>query len=492
MPSLSSRQPAPLAAILPVLAGAFVLASPALAQDEQRRLERAARRLPDPAPGPASRPGSLSFTERAYLDAGGAATITGLWLDDSADNARRLIQYETAVYARGSLGPHTLFARARARYRDFSPGDSFDGRGDRWVEPWLDLYWYELTLAGDPATPGAGSADLPGATTFSVRAGRQYVDWAGGLALSENLYAVRPTLLLAGGRLGFEALAGITPSDQSVVDFDASRAEFDSDTRRGFFGGLVRYRTTGADQVYAYVLHMPDYNTDTAARFGVLTPVNFDYEATYWGLGASGSLGPDWLYLAEAVYQTGHSMSDPLRTAAQTREEISAFAGRGQLSYLLGDPGLTRLEAELLLASGDADRQLASETVGGNLAGTDDHGFNSLGLANTGLAFAPSLSNIATLRLGASTFPLRQRAALDRLSIGADVLVFAKLNDDAPIDEPTRREAFLGLETDAFVNWRLTSDLSLSGRYGVFFPGSAILLERDTRHFVMVSVTLSF
>ena len=184
-------------------------------------------------------------------------------------------------------------------------------------------------------------------------------------------------------------------------------------------------------------------------------------------------------------------MSDPLR-GLQVPEDISAYAARAQLTYQFRDANLSRIQVEGLLASGDPDRLLTSDTVGGNLAGTDDRAFNSLGFANTGLAFGPSLSNLMSLRVGASTFPMRALSGLERLQIGGDVLVFGKLDRRGPIDEPTLERRYLGVETDLFLNYRVTSDLAVNVRYGVFFPGAAIDGDHDARHFVLFSATLSF
>jgi hypothetical protein len=430
---------------------------------------------------------SLSLTERTALDVGGSFTFTYVNLDDENQNGRGLLQYDTALYARVSVdNVHTFFGRVRLRYQDFTPGDSFDGRGDEWKEPFLDRYWYEFDLREwSAAYRGQRSAG-----DFNVRVGRQFVDWGSGLTLSEALYAVRPTFSFS-ERLSLEGLAGVTPGDESVVDFDASRDDYNRDTSRGFYGGMLRWTSPGGKQVYAYYLKMQDYNTDDTPRLALGVPVNFNYTADYVGVGATGSLGKRLLYEAEAVYEWGTSMSDPLR-GDQFRESISAYAARGQLTWLALDTNQSRVQLETLLASGDRDRLVSTDTVGGNLAGTNDSAFNSLGLANTGLAFAPSLSNIISVRLGGSTFPARGNPALAQLQIGADVLVFGKAVAGGPIDEPTLARSYLGTEAEFFLNYRVFSDLSLGVRYGAFFPGAAIEGDHDVRHFVVVSVTLAF
>lgn len=425
---------------------------------------------------------SLTLSERALLDVGGFFTYTFLNLTDAGGDSRRLNQYDTSIYARASLDVHSFFFRSSFRYRDFSPGDSFDNRGDSWAEPFIDRYWYELDLT-----------DIDAPVGFNLRLGRQFVDWGAGLALSEQLIAARPALLWGTGwRYTLEGLAGVTPPDESIIDFDTSRSEYNRRTLRGFYGGLFRVTSPTNHSFYTYGLYMADYNSDDGvARFGTPNPVDFEYNAAYFGIGADGSLGPNLLYLGEFVYQTGQSQSDPLRDIQQG-QDISAFAARGQLTYQLQDQGLTRFQLEVLFASGDADRILPSETVGGNYIGTDDTAFNSLGFANTGLAFAASLNNLMSLRLGVSTFPFRTIDGFERFQIGADVLVFGKMNAEAPIDEDTLDKTYLGTELDLYANYRVTSDFALGVRYGAFFPGDAIIENTDIRNFVLLSATLSF
>jgi hypothetical protein len=111
---------------------------------------------------------------------------------------------------------------------------------------------------------------------------------------------------------------------------------------------------------------------------------------------------------------------------------------------------------------------------------------------NTGLAFVPSVSNLMSLRLGASTFPFGAAGRGRHFQIGADVLVFGKLDRDAPIDEATTEDRFLGWEPDIFLNWQITSDITLALRYGVFFPGTAIVEDDHPRNFFFAGLTFAF
>lgn len=453
-------------------------------QNIERRIERAVRTA-DPAERQRIDP-KLGLTERSQLDFGGFFSFTFVNLNDSNDNHRRLLQPELSLYGRAVIdGAHTFFGRARIQYRDFSPGDSFDGDGDRFTEPYVDRYWYEFDLRQAAASYDGKS--LP--WNLNIRTGRQFVDWGAGLTLSENLYAIRPTVEL--DRWTIEGLAGVTPGDESVTDWDASREDFNEETWRAFFGGKLAYRTKTNEEFYTFILAQVDYNDDDRSRPSLGFPVEFDYDSQYLGFGSTGGLFSNLVYVAEFVYEFGTSMSDPLR-GPQEEESVSAWAARGQLTYLFADKNNSRAEFETIFASGDSDRTVTSDTVGGNRRNSSDHSFNSLGFVNTGLAFAPSLSNLMSYRLGASTYPFADVESLEYFQVGADIFFLNKMDHDAPIDEPTSDDTFLGFESDLYVNYRITSDFAVSARYGVFFPGEAVDSEKDTRQFIFLGFTLSF
>ena len=44
---------------------------------------------------------------------------------------------------------------------------------------------------------------------------------------------------------------------------------------------------------------------------------------------------------------------------------------------------------------------------------------------------------------------------------------------------------------DYYTNWRITSDLAWTARFGVFFPGSAFE-DQTTRTFLLTGLTWSF
>ncbi len=137
-------------------------------------------------------------------------------------------------------------------------------------------------------------------------------------------------------------------------------------------------------------------------------------EAVLWGVPLRG-----W----EAAYEGGRSLSNSFTLQdtsipapiPQVHDEIEAWAADARVDYLLADQHHTRLSAEVILASGDDDRTNTTNTFGGNRAGTKDNAFNAFGLLNTGLAFAPNVSNMLALRIGGSSFPLDFNACTQRL-----------------------------------------------------------------------------
>jgi hypothetical protein len=321
--------------------------------------------------------------------------------------------------------------------------------------------------------------------------GRQLVSWANGLVLSQVLDA---TLLdLEYGPFTLELIGALTP--RRTVDFDSSRPHFDDNTFRGFYGAMLSTRV-GQHKPFAYALFQQDYNHDYTSTLGVIS-TKFDYYSYYLGAGSSGSLSDRLIYGVEAVYEGGSTLSNSFDQSTffpipQEKDTISAWAADARLDYLLGDERHSRFGFETILASGDSDRINGSTTFAGNRPGTQDHSFNAFGLLNTGLAFAPSVSNLMAFRIGASTFPFPDSVRLGRLQVGGDFFVFNKMRENGGIDEVTSSGRYLGVEPDIYMNWQITSDVTLVLRYGVFFPNKDVIVNDDTRQFFYGGVTFAF
>jgi hypothetical protein len=430
---------------------------------------------------------AVPVDQRMLVDYGGYVTGSFAAIDDPDQETHIFRQYDLVGYGRVNIdGAHELFARVRTSYRDFNSGDAFSQHGDDWTEPTLDRAHYRFDLqryleSSQGITPKANVV---------VQVGRQLINWGNGLTLSEEIDGA--DIVLSLDPFSLELLAGSTRS--SIADFDASRPGFLGDTQRAFFGGQLSAQL-GTHRPYAYALVQRDNNDqDTLETSGINT--RFGYDSYYLGLGSSGALSDRLLYGVELVYEGGQGFSNsfefPFTQVDQTEEDIHAFAADVRLDYVVPDKNQTRFSAELIYATGDSDRLSTSSTFGGNESGTDDTAFNSFGLVNTGLAFSPDVSNVLIGRVGASTFPLVESKIFSRLQVGVDGFIFTKANPDAPIDESTADNRYMGAEADLFMNWQVSSDVALTVRYGVFFPGEAIQTNHDERHFFFTGLTYAF
>lgn len=435
-------------------------------------------------------PPGISADQRAFFDYGAYFTFNYLTVDDNLNENHVLREYDTVAFARLNVdGAHEMFLRFRATYEDFNDGDSFDGRGDEFLDPDFDVAYYRFNLA---RYLGAYKGqEIEG--NLVVQGGRDIVYWGNGLVLGQVLDGVSMTLTR--GPLTLDAIAGITPV--RTVDFDASRPDFDFNTRRAFYGAMASVQA-GEHRPYVYGLLQRDHNKDETLQVGPVT-TEFDYNSFYLAFGSSGNVGDRFVYSAEVVYEGGNTKSNSftvsgpfLTPVEQTDDDIGAFAADFRLDYLVPDNRGTRLSGEFLLASGDDDRLSTTDTFGGNAPDSTDRAFNAFGLINTGQAFAPAVSNLVMLRAGASTYPLQHVRAFRRLQVGVDVFVYGKFDSNAPIDEPTQDQRYLGWEPDLYLNWQVTSDVTLALRYGVFFPDSGAFFDDDARQFFSTSVTIAF
>jgi hypothetical protein len=407
--------------------------------------------------------------ERLLLDYGGYTSFDYLSIDDSNQNNHGLRQYELVGYLRANLdGAQEFFLRGRTDYRDYNSGDSFDGFGSRLINPDLDRGYYRFDLQRAQAAYGKGA----GPVKVVAEVGRDLAYWANGLVLTEVLDG--GWITVGSGPVELQALVGITPT--RTVDIDTSRPEYAQNTRRLFYGGMLSAQL-GEHRPYVYFLEQNDQNNKDLSVVGPITTA-YNYNSYYAGVGSEGALTDKLRYGVEAAFEGGSTLSNSFTAAGtgslipvlQTRNDIQAWAADARLDYLTEGPRQTRFTAEVIIASGDHDRGTSTNTFNGSKPGTLDRGFNAFGLLNTGLAFSPEVSNIIVGRVGVSTFPLPSHAVFRRLQVGADFFLFGKLLKDAPIDEPSGSERYLGAEPDLYLNWQIASDVTLALRYGIFVP----------------------
>jgi hypothetical protein len=464
------------------------LASRAFAQSERERFERQMELIRNQTllTAPTT---TISADQRLYIDWGAYAIFDYLSVDDSRNENHILRQHSLVGFARANLdGVHDVLLRGRLIYQDFNDGDSFDGRGDEFIDPDFDRAYYQFDLAKARAAYDGKQTSV----NLIFQGGRNFAYWANGLVLGTTLDGVSFTL--TAGPFTANLIAGVTPV--RTVDFDTSRPAFDYNTRRGFYGGLVSM-SAGQHRPFAYFLMQRDYNDEDELQTGNVN-TKFDYNSYYIGVGSTGTFSDRLFYGAELVFEGGENLSNSFEIQPpflvgidQDRNEIHAWAADVRLDYLFNDLARTRVNLEFLAASGDDDRIHTSNTFGGNLPGTKDTSFNAFGLLNTGLAFAPSVSNLLMLRAGVSSFPFHNYKRIRNMQLGADLFVYGKFDADAPLAETTLENGYLGWEPDVFINWQVTSDLTLAFRYGIFFPSSEAFPDDDVRQFFSFTATLA-
>jgi hypothetical protein len=427
--------------------------------------------------------------QRTFFDYGGYTTANLFSIEDTNNQTHVLTQYDLAVWARLNIdNVHEFFVRGRTSYQHFIFGQSLSDDNNE-LDTTLDQASYRFDLANYLSGYKGKQVDY----NVVLQGGRQFVVWGNGLVFADTLDGGSIDLKL--GKTDLLLLGGVTTNE--VIDFDSSRPDFDDHTTRVFYGGMLTTQI-GKQRPFAYVLVQRDDNPDDPLVVNAVNPpivTNFEYNSWYIGLGANGSLTDRLLYGVEFAYEGGHGLSSSVDSSGaaipQEEKDISAAALDVKLDYLLADQHNTRFTAEAIFATGDDDRQSSTNTFGGNVSGKDT-AFNAWGLLNTGLAFAPQVSNICVYRVGASAFPFSGSNAFRKCQVGADVLFFTKFDMDAPIDEPTTDDRFLGFEPDLFVNWQISSDITLALRYGLFVPGSAIVNNDAPRNFFYMGVTFAF
>lgn len=420
-----------------------------------------------------------SAVQEADFDFGGAYTFSLFIYDDGINTSRTLRRNDLRVWTRLVLdeGAHEFFARVRTSYVDFNTGDSFDRNDDDWEGPDLELGFYKFDLR--KALRAAGRDDLDFDLRLSL--GRDLIKFGTGLALWQVLDHV--AVQYVRGDLELTALAGQTVGSQ----FDLDRSRPLDRSRRAFFGGQARYLGFDRHRPFAYVLWQRDHNRETWP-----TPLQeFDYDSFYAGVGSRGELTEQLNYGIEWVYEAGGSYG---YRSVRDRDTIDAWALDAELEYFFEHRTRPRASIEYLFASGDSDRLTSpTDARGGNRFDSEDSGFNAFGYRDTGLSFAPSMSNLHMWRAGASFFPFAGDRTFDRLELGTDWFLYWKNHRDGAVSDPTadQRSGYLGWEMDYYANWAITNDLAWTVRGGAFFPGSAFS-DESWRTFVLTGVTWSF
>ena len=318
-----------------------------------------------------------------------------------------------------------------------------------------------------------------------VKVGRDYYTIGTALTLALPLDAVQVTAHWKNWQV--TGLFGMTLHDTpNIDDSDAVSDHMD----RQFWGGELRYKGFSRHEPFAYFLLQRDH---TGADYKSATQA-YHYDSNYVGIGSSGSiLSPHLRYETELVFECGRSFAEGV---SDTTERIDAMAFDLLLEYLFPTKMHPKASFEYLFGTGDRNRRLSStSTVGGNMTGTPDHAFNAFGFRDTGLAFGPDMANLHIFSGGVSVFPLEDHGRwFKKMEIGTKVFFYMKHRNSGAISDTTAVNAssWVGWEWDVFCNWRVTSDVSWTIRYGIFAPGEAFGGNKDSRHFLYSGLTYSF
>ena len=444
------------------------------------------------------------IADRLLLDAGGTARFAYSLIDNARSQEQQVYTTDVRLFLRAELdGGFRFFGRLRGLYNDWSYTGTLglgpDPREDGWQWPVGEIYWGTFDLAGyTESRTGRKYTDA----NLIVQGGRNYVIWAQGLVLSNYVYAVQADL-----QIGDLTVTGLLAESAGydTVDWDVSRPGYDTDTSRLFSGGKVEWKGIRGHAPYAYYLWQNDQNggqTSTQGTGAFPIPTTYSYNSGYVGGGSTGSLGADIVYRSEVAWEYGSTLSDPLDPTSptlsrpQVDDAISAFAGVVGLTWLARDAGDSRVDFQALVGTGSSDRLESGTTFGGVAPGALDRSFNSLGYINTGLALAPEPANLFCPSIGASSNLLPSSDLFSEMRLGVTGYMFTRLQSDAPISVQTRLTGsnLVGGEIDATLDWRISSDINLNLRYGIFMPNSSVFFpgEGGARDFIYAGVTYAY
>jgi hypothetical protein len=428
--------------------------------------------------------------QRMLIDYGGYFSPQYYSVDDENNVNHTLWQYQLVGYLRVNLdAANEIFMRVSTEYNQYNPGGSFDGFGSRLINPDFDRAYYRFDLAKYIESYDGKTVNYD----VNFEGGRDLVYWGNGLAMAEVVDGITPTF--SWGPLTLSTVVGVTPL--RTVDIIVDRPGFDYNTKRYFYGGMLS-ATVGSSHPYVFGLVQRDNNSSNLSVVGGIA-TRYAYNSDYIGFGSTGALTDHLRYGVEGDFECGNTLSNSSQVQGfqlvqleQFKDNIDAWAGDAKLDYLAQDEHNSRISLEGIVATGDPNRGLTNTTFNGIAPFTADRAFNGFGLVSTGLAFGAPVSNLAVLRVGASTFPLAQVDAFRKLQVGMDVYWFNKTSAQAPIDEPTNNVTYLGWEPDFYINYEIASDITLTFRYGVFMPNVKAFADDEARQFVYTGAVFAF
>ncbi|MBT3200906.1 MAG: alginate export family protein [Phycisphaerales bacterium] len=420
-------------------------------------------------------------TREKDFDAGGWLNMAFFHFDDApARRERNMRQYELRAWASMNFqGVHTAYVRGLASVNDWSGDRSNDS------ETSIERAWYQFDL-GKFLQQDSGKRPPIG---VKVRLGRDFMSIGTALALSTTLDMGK--IEVTAGDWELMGFLGHTLRDSWNIDESVAVA---NRQERWITGAEIAYRGFSQHRPFVYYMHNND-NTDASST---AAGRSYQYDSDYIGVGSTGTLCVSNLrYQIEGVAQFGRTYPNGGSSGVTGRDRIEAYAVDAMIEYVFVNcPTQPRIGFEYLYASGDSDRTTSPiSTDGGNLAGSIDRGFGGFGFRDLGIAASPEISNIHVYALSASCRPLEHIELFEAMEVGTKLFYYSRAKGSGPISDPTTRTSAnsTGFEMDFFCNWRLTSDLAWTVRYGSFFPGAAYNGgDKSPRQFLYSGLVFSF
>ena len=455
---------------IPAVARAQGQAPPSTFVQQQRQIDLELQRQLDE-----KRPLSQDFE----IEWGGMYSFYLFLYDDGINSSRTFRRNDLRVWGRVGVGSgaHEAYVRGILSYEDWNTGDSFDGDDNDWVGPNLERGYYQFDL--QKAAQYYMKESIP--YDVRVKVGRDFVEWGTGYAIALPLDQVS----VAGEYANFEVMGLIGKTPGSLDNIDTTRTGYDA-SDRCFYGVKLEYK--GFEKHRPFFYWMKQNDNQEEIRWPLFQ--RFSYDSQYFSIGSTGEIVENLRYSTEWLWENGKSYGD---RQFLKQNEIDAYAWDVLIEYLPTWKCKPRFSAEYMFASGDADRfGSPTNAIGGN-SRENDSSFVGFGFRDTGLSFAPVLSNINIWRAGASFYPLYDTRGFENLEVGTDWFLYYKNHSTGAVSDPTADlpSSYLGWEMDYFANWRITSDLAVTARLGTFFPGQAFS-DQTTRTFFLTGLTWSF
>lgn len=452
------------------LAGFLIFAAAAIPASAQQEIpefveqERRAEMGPD-----------AKLADDFFWDMGGWLRLDAFFVDDKPFKDQRAFRfYDLRLWGLLEFeGMFRIYARMFNHWIEFNDSDGF-GDDDVWRRVRPDVFWAEGRF-NDVLFPGMA---------LNLRIGRQFMSVGRGTLFFDNADGLK--MEIDSDYVDFDFFAA--RSIRHTADIDQTRPD-PGESRRMFYGAELKWSGIENHILYLMGFVNDDKNGDRTAF------QDFNYESEYIGAGVKGNPIARVSYQVESIFEFGTSIAE----FTQSVQEIRAWSTTARVQWVPDTEVDAEVHFEYLFGSGDSDRASPAGTIGGNDFGSSDYGFVPFGFVQTGYALFPRLSNIHVLKAGGSVKPFldSDTEIIRDMEFGGEAFYFFKHHHQGGISDgrATLPDRDVGQEVDLYWRWRLLSDVGLTARLGLFFPGDAYPSAggaNDLRKFFTIGFVFSF